>query len=145
MHDLQLIYPMFAMVLLTTVVLGMLFRSRVSAVQQGQVTMKFYRTYQGEAEPETPAKRARHFINLFEAPNLFYAACLAAMVTHDSGLTAQILAWLYVLTRLIHSFIHLGGNRVKYRLRAYFASWIVLVVFWIHLVWHTATLSAMSG
>ena len=145
MHDLQLIYPMSAMVLVTTVVLGLLFRSRVTAVQQGLVTMRFYRTYQGEVEPETPAKRARHFINLFEAPTLFYAACLAAMVSHDSGTPALVLAWLYVLARVIHSIIHLGGNRVRYRLRAYFASWIVLVVFWTQLVWHAATLNAVPG
>jgi len=47
MSDWQLIYPMFAMVLLTALVLGLLFRSRVSAVQQGQVSMKFYRVYPG--------------------------------------------------------------------------------------------------
>ena len=100
---------------------------------------------QGETEPETAAKRARHFINLFEAPTLFYVACLAAMVTHDSGMLALMLAWLYVLARLLHSIIHLGSNRIEYRLRAYFVGWLVLLAFWIQVVWHAATISAVPG
>ncbi|MEZ5565331.1 MAG: MAPEG family protein [Gammaproteobacteria bacterium] len=130
----SLVYPMFAMVLLTVVVLGILFRSRVRAVRSNQVTMKYFRTFQGEVEPESTAKPARHFSNLFEAPMLFYAACLAAMLTRQTGLTIVLLAWAYVVLRIIHAWIHLGGNRVRYRMRAYFAGWVVLLALWIAVV-----------
>jgi len=128
------IYPMFAMVVLTVFVLATLFRSRVGAVRQGLVTAAYFRIYQGAVEPESTAKPARHFSNLFEAPVLFYAVCLAAMITHFTGVAMQILAWIYVAARVIHAYIHLGGNRLRHRMRAYFFSWGVLLVMWVYLV-----------
>ena len=129
-----MIYPMFAMVLLTFVVLTKLFRSRVRAVREGTVSAAYFRIYQGEAEPESTAKPARHFANLFEAPVLFYVVCLAAMITHFTGVAMQVLAWTYVAARIMHAYVHLGGNRIRKRIRAYFFSWVVLLAMWIYLV-----------
>ena len=134
MNDFRLVYPMFAMVALTATVLVILFRSRVRAVRANKVSIQYFRIYQGEIEPEETAKPARHFANLFEAPVLFYAACITAMVTQDTGLVVLVLAWIYVAARVLHTYIHLGGNRVRYRLRAYFAGWLVLAALWVHIV-----------
>jgi len=54
-----MIYPMFAMVLLTSVVPVTLIRSRVAAVRQGLVSAAHFLIYQGEIEPESTAKPAR--------------------------------------------------------------------------------------
>jgi hypothetical protein len=132
--ELRVIYPMFAMVVLTSLVLVTLFRSRVGAVRQGLVSAAYFRIYQGEVEPESTAKPARHFVNLFEAPVLFYVVCLAAMITQVTGIAMQALAWTYVAARIVHSYVHLGGNRLRRRMRAYFFSWFVLLVMWIYLV-----------
>ena len=129
-----MIYPMFAMVLLTAAVLVILFRSRVAAVRSGLVSTTYFRICQGETEPESTAKPARHFANLFEAPVLYYVVCLAAMITHVTGIAMQVLAWTYVAARVIHTTIHLGGNRLRKRIRAYFFSWLVLLAMWIYLV-----------
>lgn len=131
----SLIYPMFAMVLLTATVLVILFRSRVRAVRENAISATFFRIYQGEVEPESTAKPARHFSNLFEAPTLFYAACLAAMVTGQTGTTIVTLAWAYVAARMVHAYVHLGGNRLRYRIRVYFAGWLVLMAMWVMLAW----------
>src|SRR5271167_4837943 len=125
---------MFAMVLLTTFVLANLFRTRVGAVRQGLVSAAYFRIYQGELEPERSAKLTRHFSNLFEVPVLFYAVCLAAMIAHITGPAMQALAWIYVAARVVHAFVHLGGNRIRHRLRAYFFSCFVLLAMWIYLV-----------
>ena len=45
---------------------------------------------------------------------------------------ALALAWAYVATRVIHAWVHLGGNRVRHRMRAYFVSWLLLLGLWIH-------------
>ena len=131
-----LVYPMFALVLLTAVVLVTLFRRRVQAVSERLITTAYYRIYQdqGVPEPESAAKAARHFSNLFEAPTLFYVACLAAMITQRGGMTLLILAWCYVAARIAHAAIHLGPNKLRWRIRAYFASWLVLVGMWVTLV-----------
>jgi hypothetical protein len=132
--DSPVIYPMFAMVLLTFVVLTKLFRSRVRAVREGKVSAAYFRIYQGEVEPESTAKPSRHFANPFEAPVLFYVVCLAAMITHFTGVAMQVLAWTYVGARIMHAYVHLGGNRIRKRIRAYFFSWIILLAMWIYLV-----------
>jgi len=142
MSELSLVYPMFALVLLTGAVLVILFRSRVRMVREGLAPVSYFRVFQGSPEPEFAAKPARHFVNLFEAPTLFYVACLAAMVTGVTGLTVVALAWGYVAMRYLHAFIHLGSNRVRYRMRAYFASWIVLVAMWAVIAVGVATRSS---
>lgn len=134
----SLIYPMFAMVLLTATVLVILFRSRVRAVRENRISATFFRIYQGEVEPESTAKPARHFSNLFEAPMLFYAACLAAMVIGATGTAMVALAWAYVAARVVHAWVHLGGNRLRYRIRAYFAGWLVLIAMWVLIAWEAS-------
>jgi len=139
MHRYDLVFPMFAMFALTAVVLVLLFRSRVRAISEKQVTQGYFKVYQGQVEPEYAAKRSRHFSNLFEAPTLFYAVCLAAMVTQQADRALEVLAWLYVVARCVHSFIHLGRNEIVPRLSAYFTSWGVMAAMWLYLVFRVAT------
>jgi hypothetical protein len=131
MSELVLVYPMLAMVLLTFVVLVVLFRSRLRMVREGHAPVSYFRTYQGSLEPEYAIKPARHFVNLFEAPTLFYAACLAAMVVGVTGWVVLTLAWGYVAARYAHAWVHLGGNRIRYRMRVYFIGWLLLLGLWV--------------
>ena len=130
----HLIYPMFAMVVLTMVVLVTLFRSRVRAIQSGNVAASYFRLFQGATEPEISAKAARHFSNLFEAPVLFYVACLVSMIIGRGDSLTLGLAWAYVAARVIHALVHLGGNRLRKRILAYSFSWLVLLALWLNLV-----------
>jgi hypothetical protein len=129
----SLIYPMFAMVVLTVIVAGAMFRSRVRAVKSKDVSLSFFKTYQGNA-PEDVLVTARHFTNLFEAPVLFYVACLAAMIIEKTGVAVVALAWGYVVLRAVHAYVHLGSNAVFQRMRVYMASWIILLTLWIALL-----------
>jgi hypothetical protein len=130
MNDYSLVYPMFAMVVLTFGILVTLFRTRVGFVRGGQVDAKYFKTYQEGTEPEASAKLSRHFANLFEAPVLFYAACLAGLVTGQSSPLLLGLAWLYVVLRGAHAWIHTGRNQLNQRIAAYFSSWLVLLAIW---------------
>jgi hypothetical protein len=138
MSDYRLIYPMLALVLLTAGVLVVLFRSRVRMVREGLAPVSYFRVFQGSPEPEFAVKPARHFVNLFEAPTLFYVACLAAMVTRVTDTAVVVLAWSYVAARAIHAFVHLGSNRVRHRMRAYFLSWLLLIGMWLYVAGHIA-------
>jgi hypothetical protein len=134
MSEPSLVYPMSAMVLLTMFVLVRMFRARVGAVKAGQIDANFYRLFQGATEPAATQKVSRNFSNLFEAPTLFYVVCLAAMVTGVTGLVMVALAWAYVATRIAHTAIHLGPNKLRWRIRAYFLSWATLAAMWVTLV-----------
>ena len=130
----SLVYPMFAMVLLTAGVVVTLFRRRVRAVRENRVSVAYYRVFQGEVEPEEAAKAARQLANLFESPVLFYVACLTAMTTNQTGVAIAALAWVYVVLRYVHAWVHLTGNRVRHRMKVFGASWLVLLLLWILLV-----------
>lgn len=133
-----LIYPMFAMVLLTAVTLGRLFRSRVGAVRAGTADARYFKTYQEGSEPTETAQLSRNFSNLFEAPTLFYAACLASMFSGQTSSVVVAIAWLYVLARVVHSWIHTGSNTLNHRIAAYFTSWALLLALWSAVVFQAA-------
>jgi len=46
------------------------------------------------------------------------------------------LAWAYVALRLLHSFIHVGYNKVMHRFNVFALSALVLLVMWVLLVAH---------
>ena len=132
----HIIYPMAALVFLTAVVLVRVFVTRVAAVRQGDVKATYYKTYQGEnTEPRAVAQVSRHYVNLFEAPVVYYAACVAAMATGLAGRTMIVLAWLFVAARVVHAVVHIGSNRIPPRIASYAAGWLVLLCMWALLVY----------
>jgi len=135
----ELVYPMAAMVLLTFIVLIAMFRSRVRAVRAGEANAGYYKTYQEGAEPRETAQLSRHIVNMFESPTLFYAACIAGMVTGQNGALLIVLAWVYVALRVVHAYIHTGSNSLPPRIKVYFSSWLVLLGMWGVLVAGVAT------
>lgn len=130
--NLQFIYPVFAMVLLSAAILVIMFVARIRAVKTRTVRMSYFKTYQGEI-PEWLALPARHFSNLFEAPVLFYPVCLLGMMLPMDPLNLN-LAWAYVFFRVCHAIIHLSVANIRPRLAAYSLSWIVLLASWIRIV-----------
>jgi hypothetical protein len=115
MNSHNLVYPMFAMVLLAFSVLIRLFRARKSALADGSVKAGYFKTYQVGAEPAASAQLARNFTNQFEAPVLFYAACVTALALQLQSTVILGLAWGYVALRVAHCYIHTGTNKLMPR------------------------------
>ena len=130
MSDYSLVYPMLALVLLTFGVAVVLFRARVRSVREGHTAVSYFRVFHGSPEPEFLAKPTRNYTNLFELPTLFYAGCLAAMVTGATGTVPLALAWGFVAARLAHSWVHLGRNRLRNRIPIYLTGWICVLALW---------------
>lgn len=70
------------------------------------------------------------FSNQFELPVLFYVLTILEWVTRQAGYTFVVLAWIFVLCRVLQAFIHTTSN--LYRLRSTFFSVgaVVLMVMW---------------
>ncbi|MDF3013255.1 MAG: hypothetical protein K0Q78_1459 [Cellvibrio sp.] len=124
-----MLYPMFAMVILTFAVAIHLFRLRVKAVKAGEIRISQFRLNTGEV-PDAMAQAARNYSNLFEVPILFYAAGATAIALAIQTPAMVITAWVFVLARVAHSWIHLHGNNVIHRLRAYMLGNICVLVLW---------------
>ena len=134
-----ILWPAFALFLLTMLVVARLATLRFAAVRGGKVDPRFYKIYRGEGEPETVAVVSRHVSNLSEMPTLFYAGTAIAFASGLAGNSLIALGWAYVGLRLIHSFVHLGPNKVLWRFRVFALSWLTLLGFWIVMVLQLAT------
>jgi len=123
-------YPVILLVVWTLLVLAHLGVSRLAAVRRGEVSLGYFRAYQGAA-PERLVVLERHYRNLLELPLLFYLAAITAYVTGlvDGWLLG--LAWAFTLLRLTHSAVHLGGNPIRLRFYVFLAGFFVLTAMWL--------------
>jgi len=80
--------------------------------------------------PESVNYSAYNLKNLFELPVLFYALCLFLYVTATADMIYVIAAWLFLVFRALHSFVHCTSNVVILRFYLYsvaaFALWFML-------------------
>lgn len=126
----QILYPAFALFLLTCIVFLRLRSLRFAAVRTRTVSASYYRAFQGGSEPEHIQVVTRNFVNLFEVPVLFYVIVIMIYVTQQVSLGLVVAAWLYVALRYAHTFVHLGSNDVIRRFTIYLASGVVLAAMW---------------
>jgi hypothetical protein len=123
-------WPMIAHAGLTIVVTWWMYRRRVAEIRRRRVHPQTLTTRAATAAALEDTPAADNYQNLFEAPVLFYVVCLAIAITGTESLLQIGLAWLYVLLRSIHSYIHVTYNRVMHRFAAFAASGAVLVAMW---------------
>jgi hypothetical protein len=123
--------PVVTLALLTLLVLGYTGYKRFHAGFAGRVKGSDFRYGETANVPPDVAVANRNFMNLLEAPVLFYVLCLCLYVTGHVTTVTLSLAWAYVGLRCVHSAIHLAYNRILYRFGAYAASCVVLAVMWL--------------
>ena len=51
--------------------------------------------------------------NQFELPVLFYVLTILAIITKHADFLFVVMAWIFVLTRLAHAYIHVTSNNVR--------------------------------
>ncbi|HEU4516500.1 MAG TPA: MAPEG family protein [Steroidobacteraceae bacterium] len=125
-----IVWPAFALVALTLLSVARLARMRFAAARSGRVDPRYYKVFKGEGEPPELAATSRNVANLYEMPTLFYAGTAIAFAAGESGGLLVGLGWAYVVLRAAHSAIHVTSNKVLWRFRAFFASWVVLFAYW---------------
>lgn len=129
-----ILYPMFALALLTFGVALWMARLRFAAVQRGDLSADYYRLNRGGEPPEYLAKVSQNFDNLLELPILFYVGCLLVHVTGKVDGIYLAMAWTYVATRVLHSWIHTTYNDVMHRMVPFGLGTLVLIAMWLRLL-----------
>lgn len=71
--------------------------------------------------------KADNYNHLMEQPTIFYAVALALAVAGQGYGFNALLAWLYVILRVIHSFIQATVNHIMARFFVFAASSFVLL------------------
>jgi hypothetical protein len=127
----QILFPVFAMIALTTFVVFRLGFARWGAVARREINIHFFESYRSYDEPEPLRILSRHLVNLFETPVIFYVVSIMIYVTGQTTALLVALSWLYVLSRYVHTFVHLTSNIVLWRFRVFGVSVLILTIIWL--------------
>jgi len=107
----------------------LLYQARIPLVVRGRVRIPDV-ALNREAWPDWSRQVANAFSNQFELPVLFYVAALLSLHLAPT-LSDAVLAWLFVVSRGVHAFIHVTTNHVVRRFSAYVAGAVILAVWWL--------------
>jgi len=125
----MILLPLFVEVILTFVLLVWLGPLRARDLKSGVARLDNI----GLREPnwsKPSLQVAYSFSNQFELPVLFYVLTILAYVTHLAGVVFVALAWLFVLFRCLHAFVHVTTNDVRWRGRLFGVAALVLAIMW---------------
>jgi hypothetical protein len=78
--------------------------------------------------PPEARKVANCYRNQFELPVIFYALCLITVLVNAASLLTALLAWMFVISRLGHAYIHVTSNRVPLRGLVFAIGFVVLIL-----------------
>ena len=130
MESYEILLPVFALVFLTFGIgiwLGIL---RFMAVRKGDLNGRYYELNRGGKVPDYLAKVSHNYENLLALPILFYVISILLIIMAKVEIAQIILAWVFVASRYIHSYIHTTYNNVKHRMRAFLLGVVILIGMW---------------
>ena len=129
-----ILLPVIGMALLTFVVAFCMLLLRIKAVKNKQLPRSYFLLNRGGEPPQDLVKASNHFNNLFEFPVLFYVVVLSLLVLEVVDSIYIVLAWAYLLLRVVHAYIHIAYNNVSHRRNVFLLSLVVLYAIWIRLL-----------
>lgn len=127
MESTLIFYPAIAQMLLTFAMYFKLAIVKQRALENGEVDLE-RRALHGDAWPVSVMKISNNLQNQFESPVLFYALCFMLWALGAVTLSGLLLAWGFVVLRVMHSFVHTGANVVPIRKKIFMASTVMLMV-----------------
>jgi hypothetical protein len=126
----MILAPLFVQVLLTFALLFCTGRARVAAVRRGDVRVSDIALRESNW-PKRETQMANAYHNQLELPVLFYVLTILAIITRHADLLFVLMAWVFVVLRLVHVTIHLTSNHVGRRFAAFAAGVLVLALMWL--------------
>ena len=136
MYFKPLLLPLLAQVALTFIIMTSMYRGRVAEMKLKRIHPQRIKTREKSRHFLTnSAPASDNFSNLFELPVLFYTAILLTLILMVQDSILVILAWTFVISRYLHSFIHVTYNRVTHRFYVFLLSSFVLLAYWVRLGW----------
>jgi len=122
--------PLFALVLLTFVLGFWTAYRRVQAVRNREVHARDVALREPNWPPRV-LKIAYAFQNQLELPLLFYVLTILAWITKQADLLFLVLAWIFVVLRILHAAVHVSSNNLAQRAILFIAGAVVLAVMWL--------------
>lgn len=122
--------PLFVQVILTFCLFGWMAFHRVTSIRSGAVHPRDIALRQPNWPPRVlQIANAAH--NQLELPTLFYVLTILAIITRHADFLFVVMAWIFVLSRLAHAYVHVTSNRVNIRGPVFGIGLLVLMLMWL--------------
>jgi hypothetical protein len=133
MHS-PILAPIVALVAWSLVMQVWLYATRIPAMQAARIPLDPNRA-PGELTSGLPPQvrwKADNYNHLMEQPTIFYAIALALALMDFGGGLNLILAWAYVVLRIIHSLVQATVNRIIVRFSVFMLASLSLLAMTVH-------------
>lgn len=121
-------WPMIAHAFLVFILYYLLSKRRQAAVMGGSAQAVQFK--ENLSEPPESLLIHNNLKNQFELPMLFHAGVLAIFICNADNIITIVLAWIFVLSRYAHSYVHVTSNRLRYRRPLFMLGFLVNVLMW---------------
>jgi hypothetical protein len=125
-----ILLPLFVMVALTFGLMVLMATSRGGALKRREVKIADVALGQSNWPPQTQ-QISNNYTNQFQLPMLYYVLTVLAVITKHADFLFVVLAWLFVLSRIAHAYVHCTSNYVRYRFNAFLVGAVVLLAMWV--------------
>ena len=132
----EFLLPISIMVFLNLFLIFRLLYTVAKYAQSKDVKLSQFRIYEGEF-PDRLKSARQQYQNMFEIPVLFYLLCLLNIFFNNYTQFDIILAWGFVVFRIIHFFIRIQNQKninIIPRTFVFIISLILLTIGWINLI-----------
>jgi hypothetical protein len=126
----MVLLPVFVQVALTFGLLLWMAYTRRSSLSRGELKVRDIALGQS-AWPPKAMQASNCFDNQFQLPLLFYVLVILAWITKQADLIFVVMAWIFVVSRLAHAYIHTTSNHVPTRFNLFALGVAVLLIMWI--------------
>jgi len=126
----MILLPLFVEVILTFVLLFTMAPLRTRDFASGAVRPEDI-ALREQKWPKRTTQFANAFSNQFELPVLFYVLTILEYVTHLAGIVFVVLAWIFVIFRILHAYVHVTSNIVRLRGAFFAIGAVVLAIMWL--------------
>ena len=122
--------PLFVEVFLTFAAMCWMAYARAGALKSKQTRVGDIALGQPNWPPRAQLI-SNNYNSQFQLPVLFYVLTILSIITRHADLVFVVMAWIFVLTRLVHTYIHTSTNYVPHRFNAFALGAFVLLAMWV--------------
>jgi len=124
----QMLAPVIALVIWSGIIWAWMYATRIPAILKSRMVLdpKMPRGDQMAQLPANVRWKADNYNHLMEIPTLFYAVAISLAVLGDNSSTSLMLAWGFVVLRIVHSLVQTLWNNIQTRFTLFFISSLVL-------------------
>jgi len=136
MIGMDILQPVVALLAWTMVMWVWMYATRIPAMLKAGIDAKGMVGSTGASLraqlPENVSWKADNYNHLHEAPTLFYAVAIVLAIIGQGDGFNTVLAWAYVILRVLHSIVQSTVNRVALRFALFALSSLALMALILH-------------